>query len=63
MQYLIKDENVCRSIKLFGDDADCTADDEVEFGGSKFSIFDNAFRKTGVCAPHAGDIIRLNHII
>jgi len=43
---------------LFGSDADCIADAEVEFGGSKFSIFENAFGKTGVCAPHAGDIIR-----
>ena len=55
---LLKDKNLCRSNKLFNDDADCIADGEVEIGGAKFSVFENAFGKTGVCAPHAGDIIR-----
>ena len=53
-----KDKNLCRSNKLFDSDADCIADTEVDFGGSKFSIFENAFGKTGVCAPHAENIIR-----
>ena len=57
-KYLIKDKSLCRSNKLYGNEADCIADGQVEFGGSKFSIFENAFGKTGFCAPHAGEIIR-----
>ena len=57
-KYLMKDKSLCRSNKLFGNEADCIADGQVEFGGSKFSIFENAFGKTGICAPHAGEIIR-----